>query len=164
MNRVFIFWFVIAALLFVVQTALMPFLAWDGITADLLLLMTLSYSFFRGAQMGTLMGFFLGAMQDLDTGTFFGINIFPKMVLGYLCGSFANNLFRERGFLPILTTAAGTAAEYFIQLVIVLLLGYKFNVFINIERTLLPMMCWNLLLAYPVFGLIHWAVKKTRDT
>jgi rod shape-determining protein MreD len=76
----------------------MPFISIHGISADLLLLFVVSVSFQKGSRNGSLVGFLSGLLQDLATGTFFGINIFIKMIVGYVCGRFSKQVFKEQFF------------------------------------------------------------------
>ena len=69
-------------LLYVGQSSLLPFIAFHGVSADLLLLLVVSVAFLRGAKVGALVGFLAGLLQDLATGTFFGVDIFAKMLIG----------------------------------------------------------------------------------
>lgn len=57
-------------LLFTLQTSFLPLIAWHGVSPDLLLLLTVSFAFLHGARQGAFLGFVLGLMQDLATGTF----------------------------------------------------------------------------------------------
>ena len=163
MTKKFAHWLALAAGLYVLQSALLPYISYHGVGADLLLLMTLSFSFLRGGQMGAFTGFLLGLMQDLATGTFFGINTFCKMVLGYLCGKFANNVFRDQPFLPILVALAGTTANYCLFVVIMLLMGYRFYLIRDLQYVLLPMLCYHVLLAYPVYYIVSLTNERTQD-
>ncbi len=159
----FLQWLVFVGGMYVLQISLLPLAAYHGISVDLLLLITVSFSFLRGGHLGVLMGFLLGLLQDLATGTFFGMNIFSKMVIGYFCGSFSNRVFKEQFFLPVLASLVATALNYFILALVMVLLGYRFNLVLHMQMVLLPMLGYNVLLAYPVHRFVYALCEKTKE-
>ena len=136
--------------LYVIQSSLLPFLAWHEISADLLLVAVVSVSFLRGSREGVAFGFCAGLLQDLATGSFFGVNIFSKMVIGYGCGAFARHFFKEQYFLPVFSVIAASIANYFIILMFMILLGYRFDWKDQLSALLLPMVVFNAVFAFPV--------------
>ena len=76
-------WALFTVVLYVMQSSILPLISWHEISADLLLVAVVSVSILRGSQEGVTFGFFAGLLQDLATGTFFGVDIFSKMVIGY---------------------------------------------------------------------------------
>ena len=156
-------WFIFVALLYVVQVSFLPLISFHGISADLLLLAVVAYAFNKGKEQGVLFGFLLGLLQDLSSGTFFGLNIFSKMLVGFFCGSFSTRVFKEQALLPILSTLAATAGNYLVSLIIILLLGYRLNFVTHVQYVLIPMLWYNVIFAYPVYGLMSRMLKFMKD-
>ena len=142
--------------LYVGQSSLLPLIAFRGVSADLLLLMVVSVAFLHGAKVGTLVGFIAGLLQDLATGTFFGVDIFAKMVIGYGCGYFSRRIFKEQMMLPLMAVVAATGFQYVIWLIFSWLLGYSINLWGHWRHLLLPMLVHNVVFALPV----HMGVSK----
>ncbi len=136
--------------LYVIQSSLLPLLAWHEISADLLLVAVVSVSFLQGSRSGAMFGFCAGLLQDLATGTFFGVDIFSKMVIGYGCGAFTRHFFKEQYLLPVFSVIAASVANYFIILLFMILLGYRFDWMEQISGLLLPMTVFNSVFALPV--------------
>ena len=86
--------FVIA--LYVLQTSFFPLMAYHGISPNFMLLLTVSFAFLRGMEQGTFMGLLTGLLTDLATGTFFGIHAFTYLLMGNLCGRFANRVYKDQ--------------------------------------------------------------------
>ena len=149
--------------LYVLQTSLLPLIAYRGISPDLMLLLTVSFAFLRGARQGSLLGFLTGLMQDLSTGTFLGTNAFTHLLLGLVCGHFSDRVFKEQFFLPVLASLAATTANYFILALLMVLLGYRFNLVLHMQMVLLPMLGYNVLLAYPVHRFVYALCEKTKE-
>ena len=152
-----------AAILYVLQTSLLPLIAYRGISPDLMLLLTVSFAFLRGTRQGGLMGFSVGLMQDLATGTFLGINAFTHLLIGMACGHFSDRVFKEQFFLPVLASLAATAANYFILALLMVLLGYRFNPVSSVQAMLIPMLIYQLAFAYPVHRLTYALDKQLSE-
>ncbi len=158
--KVFGWWLAFVLALYVVQSSLLPLIGFRGVSADLMLLLVVSYSFQRGPRHGILMGFLAGLLQDLATGTFFGVNAFVKMGIGYACGSFSRRLFKEQVVLPMAAVVAATAVHYLAVTVFMLLLGYRADFLAQGRQLLLPMMAYNLVFALPVNWCVHQMYER----
>ncbi len=145
--------FVIA--LYVLQASFFPLMAYHGISPNFMLLLTVSFAFLRGMEQGTLMGVLAGLLTDLATGTFFGIHAFTYLLMGNLCGRFANRVYKDQFFWPVFASLGVTALNYFILALLMVLLGYRFNPISNVQVTLLPMLIYQLAFAYPVHYLTY---------
>ena len=145
--------FVIA--LYVLQASFFPLMAYHGISPNFMLLITVSFAFLRGMEQGTLMGVLAGLLTDLATGTFFGIHAFTYLLMGNLCGRFANRVYKDQFFWPVFASLGVTALNYFILALLMVLLGYRFNPISNVQVTLLPMLIYQLAFAYPVHYLTY---------
>lgn len=160
----FLKWAGFVLALYVAQTSLLPRLAFHGASADLLLLFTVSFGFLRGQRLGVLVGFLAGLLEDLTSGTFFGMNIFTKMLAGLVSGMLSDRVFKEHMLLPVVSSVVAAVLNYFILAVLMLLLGYRFNLLANAEYVLLPIMLYQLAFSYPVHRLTRrvnsWAQEK----
>ncbi len=159
MKKIFC-WAGFVAALYVIQTSLLTLLSYHGLVPDLLLIFVVSLGFTRGARYGVLLGFGAGLLQDVASGTFFGINIFGKMLIGYICGFLSDRVFHGKDVLTVIATVAATIVNYFIFVAIVILLGYPLEIAQHMKHTLLPMMWLNLLFAYPIQRLTRYWGKR----
>lgn len=161
--REFGIWAAFAAGLYVLQTSLLPLIAYHGVSPDLMLLLAVSFSFLRGARQGGLAGFLAGLMQDLSTGTFFGLHSFSLTLIGLFCGRFANRVFKEQFSLPVLASLGATVFNYFILALLMVLLGYRFNLAGQLHYTLLPMLVYQLACAYPVHRAAYMLDRRLQN-
>ena len=145
--RLFVLFFLV---LFVLQFSFLPLISIYGVVPDLLVLATVSFSFLRGSAWGALIGFSLGLMQDLSAGAFFA---FLLTLIGLFFGRFSDRVLQEQFFLPLAASVAATLAKYLCSALIVYLLGYRFNLFLHMERVLFVLLLFQVIFAYP----IHWA-------
>ena len=153
--NIFLGWLAMALGVYVLQSSLLPLIFFHGIGPDLLLLMTISYAFLKGKRLGSFMGFLLGLFTDLATGGFLGVNVFVYMLLGFGCGIFSNRVLRDSFVLPIVAAFMGTMLAYSFHELIMLLLGYGFYPLAHMQFKLWPMLCYNILFAWPVHVMVH---------
>ena len=149
-------WALFAVFLYVTESSLLPLIGWREISADLLLAAVVSVSFLLGSREGVVFGFFAGLLQDLATGTFFGVNVFCKMVIGYGVSVFSGNFVKEQVFLPVLSVMAATAANYLMTLLFMILMGYDFGWRTQLYGVLLTTTVYNAVFALPV----HFMTRK----
>ena len=153
--KIFGTWAAATAGLYIVQSSLLPLLAYHGLSTNLMLLWSVSFAFLKGHRFGMFMGFCAGLLQDLATGTFFGCNILCYMTLAFFCGKLSDRVFKEDFFLPILASGFAAIVYYFMFAWLMFLLGYRFHLTASIQYTLMPMFFYQLALAYPIHRLAY---------
>ncbi len=162
--KAFLKWSLFVLLLYVLQASLLPLIAFHGTSADFLLLFAVSFGFIRGMRLGVLAGFLAGLLQDLLSGTFLGMNTLTKMLAGFIAGALSDHVFKEQMFLPVVSSVIAAVANYFLLAVLMLLLGYRFNLLENAEYILLPLIVYQLVFSYPVHKLTRqvneWAAQE----
>jgi len=153
--RIFALWAILTSALYILQTSFIPILfTYNGISVDFMLLITGSTAFLLGHRCGVFMGFAAGLLHDLTTGVFFGCNIFSYMVIGFLFGKFSNHIFKEQFLLPVLSSIVAAVMHYFLMVMFIYLLGFKLNLQWSLMYTLLPMVCYQFVFAYPIHKLV----------
>lgn len=163
MYKKFLIWLMFALAVYVVQSSFLPLIHYNGIGPDLFLLITGSFAFQKGSRMGSFMGFVLGLFQDLATGTFFGFNTFSKLLAGYGCGIFSSRVIRDNFMLPISASVVSTSVCYFILMIIMLMMGYRFNPLVHMTMNLIPLLCYNAVFAWPIHYMVRRIIEKTAD-
>ena len=133
-------WAMILILLYALQTSLLTFLNFDGFSANLMLLMTVSIAFLRGHEKGAFFGFMAGLLQDATSGGYFGL--------------VSVNLFRDQSLLPVISSIPALAIHFAITIAFLFLLGRQIDLvkFLREDFWLIAIM--QIVLAYPVHRLI----------
>lgn len=80
----------VALLLLLLQTTVIPFLSLSGFLPDLLLIWVVFIAIRRGQVEAALSGFAVGCLQDLTTIQFFGLAALAKTIAGFAAGYFFN--------------------------------------------------------------------------
>lgn len=146
-------WFLFLIILYAIQSSLLPIIAYNGQSPDLLLLLVVSFSLLEGPKYGTLMALGAGLLKGLASGTFFGIDAFCYVIIALVVGKFYNQVFREARFLPLVASAGATAAYYVMVVVFLFMLGFRFSIIEHIQTILLPMVIYQFVFSYPMHRL-----------
>lgn len=155
-------WSVLLGASLVLQCTLLPLLTYNGTHADILLVVVVLASLHLGRKQGAMIGFSAGLLQDLYSGTFIGMNMFSKLLIGYFFGMAERQVFKENIFLPVVAAGAATIVNYCIGACIIALLGYRFNLMENMMAMLVPLLLYNIVLALPIHKLICFLHEKTK--
>lgn len=153
----------LAALVFtaaLLQVTLVASLDVAGGAADLLLLTVLSIALLRGPVTGSVAGFGGGILIDVLTLDTLGVWALLYGLAGYWAGRYGETTGRERGYAPLLTVAAGTAAVAFAGYGLHFLLGEAVSARQALLEALLPSLVLNLALGKPVYALCRRALGR----
>ena len=148
-------WTVIIVLMYTAQTSLLTFVDYNGVSVNLMLLLTVSVAFIHGWQAGVGMGFITGMLQDLTTGGYFGCATFSYMTIGFLFGKFSVHVFKDQFFFPVLSAPLAAIMHFFITWILIFLIGYRVNFVYAVQTILLPLVCWQLLFAWIVHKIVY---------
>ena len=151
--RIIGLWAAVLILLYALQTSLLTFVSFDGFSANLMLLITVSVAFLRGHEKGAFFGFMAGILQDTTTGSYFGLATFSYMTIGLIFGKFSVNLFRDQSLLPVISSIPALAIHSTITIFFLFLLGWKVDWIKFLKFDFFPIAIIQIVLAYPVHRL-----------
>lgn len=143
-------WILFTLALYILQSSLLPFISYRGVSANLLLLFVVSFSFLKGFHLGVFAGFCAGLLQALATGTFFGIDILSFMLIAIICGRMSDNVFKDQFLLPIATSVIAATIHYLVWAFFIKILGYNFPIEENLRYTLPAICAFQFIFSYPV--------------
>ncbi len=152
--RIIGLWAMVLILLYALQTSLLTFISFDGFSANLMLLMTVSVAFLRGHEKGAFFGFMAGLLQDATTGSYFGLAMFSYMTIGLIFGKFSVNLFRDQSLLPVISSIPALALHFAITIAFLFMLGLQIDVMKFCKFDFWPTAIMQIVLAYPIHRLI----------
>ena len=147
-------WATIIVLLYALQTSLLPFVNFDGFSANLMLLLTVSVAYLRGHKHGVFFGFVTGLLQDLTAGSYFGLATFSYMTVGLVFGKFSINLFREQALLPVISAIPALALHFSITIIFLFLLGQSVDLIHFLKFDFWPAAIMQTLLAWPMYKVV----------
>lgn len=152
--RVIGLWIMLLVLCYALQTSLLPLINFDGFSANLMLLLTSSVAYLCGHKYGVFFGFMAGLLQDLTTGSYFGLSIFSYMTVGLIFGKFSVNLFREQSLLPVISALPALAFHCAIMIAFLFLLGRQVDLVHFMKFDFWPAAIMQVVLSYPVHRLV----------
>lgn len=152
--RVIGLWAMVLILLYALQTSLLTFVSFDGFSANLMLLLTVSVAFLLGYEKGAFFGFMAGLLQDVTTGSYFGLATFSYMTIGLVFGRFSVNLFRDQSLLPVISSIPALAIHFAITIAFLFLLGRQVDLIRFMKFDFWPTAIMQIVLAYPVHRLV----------
>ncbi|MBQ4403645.1 MAG: rod shape-determining protein MreD [Selenomonadaceae bacterium] len=152
--RIIGLWAMVLVLLYALQTSLLTFINFDGFSANLMLLLTVSVAFLRGHEKGAFFGFMAGLLQDATTGSYFGLATFSYMTIGLIFGKFSVNLFRDQSLLPVISSIPALVIHFAITIAFLFLLGWQIDLIRFLKFDFWPTAIMQVVLAYPVHRLV----------
>ncbi|MBR6888558.1 MAG: rod shape-determining protein MreD [Selenomonadaceae bacterium] len=152
--RIIGLWTMLLVLFYSLQTSLLTFINFDGFSANLMLLLTVSVAFLRGHEKGAFFGFMAGLLQDATTGSYFGLATFSYMTVGLIFGKFSVNLFRDQSLLPVISSIPALAIHFAITITFLFLLGRQIDLIKFLKFDFWPTAIMQVVLAYPVHRLV----------
>ena len=152
--RIIGLWILLLVFFYALQTSLLTFISFDGFSANLMLLLTVSVSFLRGHEKGIFFGFMAGLLQDVTSGSYFGLATFSYMTIGLLFGKFSVNLFREESLLPVLSSVPALAIHFAITIAFLFLLDRPIDLVRFLREDFWMVAIMQIVLAYPVHRVV----------
>ncbi len=161
--KVFGLWTILIILSYALQTSLLTFLSFDGFSANLMLLLTVSVAYLRGYKVGVFFGFIAGMLQDLTTGSYFGLATFSYMTVGLVFGRFSVNLFRDQSLLPVISALPALALHFAVMIIFLLMLGRQIDFVRFVKFDFWPTAIMQVVLAYPVHRIVQSLNEYTKQ-
>lgn len=82
-----------------------------GIIPNFMMMLIVSFALLRGSKEGAVIGIAAGLLYDISFGITVGPTALIYGVIGYICGKFNKNFYRENFILPFLCTLGATLCD-----------------------------------------------------
>jgi rod shape-determining protein MreD len=109
----------------------------------------------KGPYLGTNIGLFAGFFMDLAAGNIIGIGALCKLLAGFSAGLLEKTIFKDNLLVPVIAVFAGTIIFETLDLVIHLSFGANLRFWFVMLHTVLPVACYNAVLAPLIYFLIN---------
>lgn len=130
-----------------------------GISPNFNIMMIVAFALLRGSKEGSIIGFFAGLVMDMFFSTSRGYLAIIGALMGYFCGKFNKDFYRENFILPFILTLISTVIYGFVQSLPFLLRG-KTNYLYFIRNIIVPETIYTVVLSIVVYQLIYMANEK----
>ena len=163
---------IIGILLFIVHAmsaTLFQNLRIGEIAPNFMIMIIVSFALLRGSKEGSIIGLTAGLLHDIS----FGMNVGPIMIIyaiiGYMCGKFNKNFYRENFIIPFICTLC-SSLFYSLAMVLGLMLRGKVHFVFFLKSIIIPEMIYTITLSLVIYQLsylmnekIEAHEKKTRN-
>ncbi len=140
----------------VLQASVLSRLHLVGGTADLVLLLALSWTLIGEWQGGPVWGFIGGLCLDVLSGGPLGANALSLVVVAYLAGLTEGRFYRSHFLLPLATVLLGTLLYHLLYLSLLAATGHTVAWLASLSQVTLPAVLLNTVLMLPLYHLLRW--------
>ena len=112
--------------------------------------------------MGLMAAVIGGIVHDVLISNFFGLHLFPYVLVVYLLSAVKHRLYEERWYWSSAIVAICTLLDGFIRSLMILASGGDLHIGVYMWHMVIPVLFWNGLLAAIVHGLL-WRKDEQQD-
>lgn len=143
----------------ILESTILSMIRIRGISPNFNIMIIVSFALLRGSKEGSIIGFFAGFIMDIFFGTSRGYLAIIGALIGYFCGKFNKDFYRENLVLPFVLTMISTIIYGFVQSFPFLLRG-KINYFYFIRNIIVPETIYTVVLSIVIYQLIYIINEK----
>lgn len=163
---------VIGCLLLVVQAleaTLFHFLRIGHIAPNFMIMLIVSFALLRGSKEGAIIGGVAGFLYDVAFGLKIGPTVVCYALIGYVCGIFNKNFYRENFIIPFICTLFSSLFNSFMHVMALVLRG-ELDFIYYFKAIIIPELIYTITLslivyqiAYIINGQIEKRERRTRN-
>ncbi|MDA3733654.1 rod shape-determining protein MreD [Niameybacter massiliensis] len=130
-----------------------------AVAPNFMVMIIVSFALLRGSKEGAIIGAGAGLLYDVTFGMFLGQQAIPYFLVGYICGKFNKNFYRENFIMPFFCTLF---SSFFVSLVSVLIyiMRGKVNLFFFLKTLAIPEVIYTVTLSLVFYQLIYLINEK----
>lgn len=141
---------------YLLQQSVAPtYLAFNGITPDILLVLVVSYGLLFGWEVGLAAGVIGGLLTDLTAGRFIGLHILSLGLVGLIAGLVEEKVFKDNFLLAPIGGFLGSVVSQTVVMGCLWFYGWQVSFAGSLRTTILPGAVYDMLLAILVYGRIY---------
>ncbi len=154
---------VVIYICYLLQTSIFSRFQLAGVTPNILLCVVSTYGFMKGKRHGILIGFFVGLILDVYSGTYFGVFALIYMYIGFLNGLFKKQFFGDDLRLPLTLIGASDFIYGIVSYLVLYFVRQRYSFGFYVINIILPEVVYTLLVSIFVYYIIlhvnNWAEK-----
>lgn len=146
---------IIILLAFLLQTTIFHKLALANVVPNLLLILTVCYSYMRGRTSGELIGLLCGLLLDMMYGSVIGLYAFIFMTIGLLCGYCQKIYFTDNYILPCVLVGLSDLLYGFYYFITEFLVRGRLHFAFYFSHIILPELIYTLVVSVVIFHILN---------
>src|SRR5262245_2511269 len=127
----------------IAQSSVVPMLSVSGVTPDLPLILTVFAALHRGPELGCLVGFFAGLLQDIGGGGLIGVQALTKGLAGFGMGLLVGRFWVSNPLVQVPGLVLLTIAEGFARFLLLQFFHYPASLGDLLSHVVLPQALYN---------------------
>ena len=140
---------------FILQSTAFAHLEIFGIRPNTSLIIVVCFSILRTDGEGAVIGFSSGLLHDIAFGKALGFYALLGMTIGFVCGKLFKDFYRENYLLPLFLVVGASFFYEFSVYIFTFLFRGRVDIFYYIRRIIIPAVCYNAFLTFPLFRLVY---------
>ncbi|MGL4361985.1 MAG: rod shape-determining protein MreD [Cellulosilyticaceae bacterium] len=153
---------ILLAMTYILETTIFQSIRIGGVAPNFMVIIVVSFALLRGSKEGAIIGFFAGLIYDVTFGMYMGEMIIPYMLVGYFCGKFNVNFYRENFILPFLCTLTSSVFVN-VGTLFLFMMRAKVNFFFYFKNMIIPEAIYTITLSLVVYQLTYAINEKLED-
>ncbi|MCD8380638.1 MAG: rod shape-determining protein MreD [Lachnospiraceae bacterium] len=153
---------VLILLAYILHTTIFPKFTFNGISPNVLLLLTVFSSFQQGMNTGMVTGMICGLLCDIFYGSVLGVYGLFYLLIAFFAGSMARFFYKDEFIFPIVVVAVSDLMYNFVMYVTNFLLRGRFDFQSYFQSIILPELVYTLLLAVVCLPFITLIAQRLR--
>ena len=149
-------------LMYFIQAHLLPAIFHTNWLPNLILTITVMVTLFKGRQMGIMVAVVGGIVHDVLISNFFGLHLFPYVIVVYLLSAVKHRIYEERWYWSSAIVAICTLLDGLIRSFMILASGGDLHLGVYLLHMVVPVLFWNGVLGAIVHGLL-WRKEEQQD-
>ena len=133
-----------------------------NISPNLMLVLIVSFALLRGSKEGATIGAAVGLLQDASFSITMGSSILIYAVMGYVCGKFNKNFYRENFIIPLLCTFL-CGLFYGLVNILILELRGNINIMYLIRMIIVPEIIYTVTLSLIIYQIAYLVNSKIEN-
>ena len=149
-------------LIYFIQAQLLPAIFHTNCSPNLILTITVMVTLFKGRRMGIIVAVVGGIVHDVLISNFFGLHLFPYVIVVYLLSAVKHRIYEERWYWSSAIVAICTLLDGLIRSFMILASGGDLHLGVYLLHMVVPVLFWNGVLGAIVHGLL-WRKEQQQD-
>jgi rod shape-determining protein MreD len=142
----------------IAHTSVFPQLRVFDVSADVLLLIAVAAGLAGGPERGAVIGFVVGILADLFLQTPFGLSGLTYCLVGWGVGSFQTRVLHTTWWIPMLTSAAASAAGVLLFAALGAVVGQNQLISVRLLSVMGVTALWSAILSPLVVRVVRWCL------
>lgn len=145
---------VLLTIVHILEVTVFDALRIGGVSANFMIMIIVSFALLRGSKEGLCVGALAGILYDITFGTMLGPKLITYALIGYVCGKFNKNFYRENFIIPFVCTLFSSLFANFSSMFLFVMRG-KLNIIFFLKTIIIPELIYTVTLSLVVYQLTY---------